>query len=295
MTQTSLKLLIAGDASHAGKSTASLGVLASLLHLGYKPNDIAYIKPATQCVASTLTARFCADKGIACEHIGPVVFYRGYTRLCLDEPNAPGALVRRCADAVERISAGKLITVIDGVGYPSVGSIVGCSSSDIAVACGSPVLFVGRPGVGDAIDSFNLCASYFELQRVPVLGVIFNRLSPAGFYSRDKCGAYARKYMALHRPMQRVYGVLPKDDALAACAGEETCGFAFSHPEVPEHPGELSEDDKKAVDVVGELFRSNVDMDALVNDLRAASEEPHKWARTGLAVYPGAGPADRDA
>jgi dethiobiotin synthetase len=160
------RILIAGDKSHAGKSTISLGLLGALLEAGYKPSDIAYVKPATQCVSSTLTARFCEARGIDFVHIGPVVFYRGFTRACLDaaaEAEASGGvasdgsdLVAECKAAVDRISDKKLITIIDGVGYPSVGSIVGCSSADLAVACAAPVLLVGKSGVGDAVDSFNL-------------------------------------------------------------------------------------------------------------------------------------------
>ena len=175
-----LRLFVAGDKSTSGKSTVSMGLLAALIEAGIPASELAYIKPATQCVSSTLTARFCQDQGIAYEHIGPLVFYRGFTRKFLEEaPSAPAAaggaaggdpLPATCAAAVERISHGKRVTLIDGVGYPSVGSIVGCSSADVAIACRSPVLVVGRSGVGDAIDSFNLCATYFERQRVPVLG-----------------------------------------------------------------------------------------------------------------------------
>ena len=170
MVQTPLRMMVAGDKSSAGKSTISLGLLVALLDAGFLPHEVAYIKPATQCVTSTLVARFCEEQGIACEHIGPVVYYRGFTRQQLDDPSEHNALVAQCSEAVDRISTGKKITLIDGVGYPSVGSIVGCSSADLAVACASPVLLVGKPGVGDAVDSFNLCARYFEAQAVPVLG-----------------------------------------------------------------------------------------------------------------------------
>ena len=227
-----MRVVVAGDKSHAGKSTVSLGLLAALLEAGFLPSELAYIKPATQCVSSTLTARFCEENGIACEHIGPLVFYRGCTRTLLDEqeeptnttnstksnqtgtsaPVGPNALSERCAAAVERISQGKRLTLIDGVGYPSVGSIVGCSSADIAIACRAPVLLVGKAGVGDAIDSFNLCACFFEARRIPVLGGIFNKLPPTGFYGLQKCGEYVRKYMRIARPRQRVYGLLPASE-----------------------------------------------------------------------------------
>lgn len=215
-----LRILVAGDKSSAGKSTISMGLLAALLEAGFQSSELAYIKPATQCVSSTLTARFCQSRGIAYDHIGPVVFYRGFTRDRLDhdlaagEDNADTAdiqtltspaddetattdepLTSRCARAVERISQGKRVTLIDGVGYPAVGSIVACSSADVAVACRAPVVIVGRPGVGDAVDSFNLCASYFEARRVPVLGGIFNKLNPSGFYGLAKCrGARPRQW-----------------------------------------------------------------------------------------------------
>eukprot|EP00965_Chrysotila_dentata_P230072 6197564-Pleurochrysis_carterae.AAC.1 len=187
------KLLVAGERSSAGKSTVALGLLSACLDAGFRPSELAYIKPATQCVSSTLCARWCEEHGVSCEHIGPVVFYRGYTRELLtqqakargiDEAGVTAAdgasndtcgpagesselertlpaghkQLDECVAAVERISAGKKLTIIDGVGYPAVGSIVGCSSADIAVACGAPVLIVGKAGIGDAVDSFNLCA-----------------------------------------------------------------------------------------------------------------------------------------
>ena len=93
-----------------------------------------------------------------------------------------------------------------------------CSSADMAVACRAPVLIVGKSGVGDAIDSFNLCARFFEARRVPVLGVVFNKLPPKGFYGLAACEEYVRKYMRTSRPKQHVYGLLPASDLLAALA-----------------------------------------------------------------------------
>ena len=60
------------------------------------------------------------------------------------------------------VSFRKRIVIIDGVGYPSVGSICNLSNADIAQALNAPVLLVGKAGVGDAVDSFNLSARFFE-------------------------------------------------------------------------------------------------------------------------------------
>lgn len=293
MSPDGLRILVAGDKSHAGKSTVSLGLLAALLESGFVASDLAYIKPATQCVSSTLTARFCQSMGIAYEHIGPVVFYRGMTRTALEgsmkedaDAGADSTYTERCAQAVERISRGKRLTLIDGVGYPSVGSVVSCSSADVAIACRAPVLIVGRPGVGDAIDSFNLCAAFFESHRIPVLGAIFNKLQPTGFYGRDKCDTYVRKYMAARRPKQHVYGLLPLSEALASMSAEETCGFAFKHPEQPDEAGALTPEDETHIASVRELFGRYVDMKLLVEDLAAATANPAAWTRQ-LSCYPG--------
>ena len=60
-----------------------------------------------------------------------------------------------------------------------------------------------------------------------VLGGIFNRLSPSGFYSLETCRRYLRKYMAGSRPRQRVYGMLPMHETLGALGAEEACGLSF--------------------------------------------------------------------
>ena len=208
-------------------------------------------------------------------HVGPVVFYRNFTREFLDgKHGTPAELVARCVSAVEAIAVGKRALVIDGVGYPTVGSIVGCSSVDIALACRARVLLVGKSGVGDAVDSFNLCAAVFEQRGVPILGAVFNKLPLTGAYSLERCGEYVRKYFASRRPTQRVYGLIPSTDSLAAVAGEETCGFSFSHPNPQNHVirvEPMSAADREAVAQISALFAQHVDVPSVIADARAAA------------------------
>jgi dethiobiotin synthetase len=56
-------LFVAGDMSQVGKTTVCLGLLQSLLRVGFAPRHVAYIKPATQCESEQLIARWCHDKG----------------------------------------------------------------------------------------------------------------------------------------------------------------------------------------------------------------------------------------
>ena len=206
-----LKLFIAGDRSQVGKTSICLGLLGALINSGYSPNEIAYIKPATQCEQPQLISKYCELKGIACNGIGPLVFYSGFTRAFLNgETDNTETILKSIVNAVDEISKGKRFVVIDGVGYPAVGSICGCSNAVIAKRLEIPVLLVGKKGVGDAVDSFNLNASYFESHQVPVLGVVYNRLEKEGYYSLEKCKSAITKYFEQYGGKYNLYGFLPE-------------------------------------------------------------------------------------
>ena len=62
--QACARIFVAGDRSQVGKSTACLGILGGLLRCGLRPEEVAYIKPATQCESGQLVASFCVANGI---------------------------------------------------------------------------------------------------------------------------------------------------------------------------------------------------------------------------------------
>ncbi|KAG5187152.1 AAA domain-containing protein [Tribonema minus] len=247
-----LKIFIGGDRSQVGKSTVCLGILGSLLELGYSPSDLAYIKPVTQCEQPQLISKWCAAKGVACRGIGPVVFYAGFTRAFLKgEAGTSEQLLADAKAAVDEISKGKKFVVVDGVGYPAVGSICGISNAHTAAALHTPVLLVGRSGVGDAVDSFNLNATFFKSHGVEVLGGVFNRLASGGFYSLANCQEAVTNYFA-RVGRQMPYGFVPDaqpmlkgklevaaahtDEALSAAVAVRGGGLVlvvFAQPECP--------------------------------------------------------------
>lgn len=219
--QEQIRIFVAGDRSQVGKSSVCMGLLGKLLLIGYSPESLAYIKPATQCEKPQLVTEYCQKKGISCIAIGPIVFYKGFTREFLSgNTNTTQNLLSQASQAVDSIAVGKKIVIIDGVGYPAVGSICGTDNATIARVCGSinenrnrmpaPVLLVGKSGVGDAIDSYNLNATYFESKNVPVLGAIFNRLSRDGYYSLENCKNEITKYFSLYKNNQHVFGFIPE-------------------------------------------------------------------------------------
>lgn len=66
-----------------GKTSVCLGILGNLVRLGYPCESLAYIKPATQNENTQLIQVYCERMGITCEPIGPIVYYRGFTRAFL--------------------------------------------------------------------------------------------------------------------------------------------------------------------------------------------------------------------
>jgi len=273
--EAAIRIFIAGDRSQVGKSSICMGILGALLLLPnntnntnttskkkkfkYAPNDLAYIKPATQCEATQLVEEFCQSKGIAsCVPVGPIVYYKGFTRAFLKGTTSETSqdLLQKASVAVDELAKHKKVIVIDGVGYPAVGSITGTDNASVAIACGTPVvslpelrelsdgtptttatqatpatkatattttipripvpvLLVGKSGVGDAIDSFNINATYFAHRNIPVLGAIFNKFNVDGFYSLDNCREAIEMYFDKFQCDKKAFGFLPIMEALA--------------------------------------------------------------------------------
>jgi len=270
-----IRIFVAGDKSQVGKSSVCLGLIGTLLtKYNYKPSQLAYIKPATQCEESQLIAKYCEKNNIAHEPIGPIVYYKGFTRAFLNgETDDTKTLLERVKQSVDTIALDKDVVIIDGVGYPAVGSICGTDNVSVALACGytsttsnlksstpPAVLIVGKRGVGDAIDSYNLNATYFRAKNVQVIGAIFNRLptDPSNFYSLDNCKMAISKYFENKQNNQ-----------------EEVFGF------VPEME-ELSSSSLESADKFIELFSAHVDLSRILGRAMTLRENGFNHAMNGI-------------
>ena len=292
-----LRIFVAGDRSHVGKSSVCLGLLGSLLRIGYDPSSLAYIKPATQCEATQLVAEYCKKNEIECIPVGPVVFYKGFTRAFLAGETDPSEkLLEKAGRAVDDVARGKKVVIVDGVGYPAVGSICGIDNASVARACGplmhghvtkesmssedtsnqdkmvpekvprnpASVILVGRAGVGDAVDSFNLNATFFESKGVPVLGAVFNRLSNEGYYSLESCKQAVSSYFNQYRPDQKPFGFIP-----------EVPGIAKSRDEGSSVVSGESDLEKamRSADAFIDTFASHVDVIRIIKNASKVSKE----------------------
>ena len=251
-----------------------------MLKSRYEPSDLAYIKPATQCEAVQLVEEFCKHKGIdSCVPIGPIVYYKGFTRSFLKGETGETSedLLRKATEAVDALAVGKKVVIIDGVGYPAVGSITGTDNASVAKACGKkfsvpgsttaterapvPVVLVGKSGVGDAIDSFNINATYFSHKNVPVLGAIFNKMNLEGFYSLGNCKEAIDMYFNKFQPGKQAFGYIPQISAMS---------------NVRENVANMSQDDQlkeavKSADLFVEKFVEHICVDEIVDAARKAT------------------------
>lgn len=292
-----IRIFVSGDRSQVGKSTVCLGLVGALLRHGFAPQDIAYIKPATQCEAPQLVAKFCHEKRIACCDIGPIVFYSGFTREFLKGNTEPPETLLAMAKAkMDEIGRGKKVVVVDGVGYPAVGSICGVSNAAVAFAVQAPVVLVGKRGVGDAVDSFNLNACFFESQGVKVLGALFNRLPQDGYYSLENCRESVTEYFEQFQPEKQVYGFIPEmeqvpegGDAEEAESADAPCdGDGENGQEVARMPPQEARQAKRVIDT----FYEHVNLSQLLRDAeqhqscKALSSEPGASAGAQSAKRP---------
>jgi dethiobiotin synthetase len=183
-----------GSESGSGKSTVCLGILAQLLMSGFTANQLAYIKPATQCIAKQTVALFCEQTKIPCVDIGNLVFRKGFSRNFIDGlTKRSDALMADVQASIVRIGKDKEVVIIDGVGDPSVGSVVGVSNVDVALSLPCSVIFVGKPGIGAAIDNTVLCVSFMQHKGLTNIGIIYNKIPLAAF-------AEIKKYVTTRLP-----------------------------------------------------------------------------------------------
>ena len=191
---TTKYIYIMGSESGAGKSTVCLGILAQLLASGFTPSQLAYIKPVTQCIAKQTVALFCEQTKIPYLDIGNLVFRKGFSREFIDGLTKQSEeLMADVLASILSIGKDKEVVIIDGVGDPSVGSVVGVSNVDVALLLPCRVLFVGKPGIGAALDNTVLCVSFMQNKGLANIGVIYNKIPLSAF-------AEIKKYVSLRLP-----------------------------------------------------------------------------------------------
>jgi hypothetical protein len=111
--ENTIRIFVSGDKSSVGKISVYLGILGSLVSLGYDPSSLAYTKPATQCESPQLMQAYCEKVGIPCVPLGPFMYYKGFTRAFLaGEMVLSSELLSSGGAAVDELARGKRIIMI---------------------------------------------------------------------------------------------------------------------------------------------------------------------------------------
>jgi hypothetical protein len=161
--------------------------------------------------------------------------------------------------------------IIDGVGFPSVGSILGISNAAVARALHAKVVVLvpGHKGsLGMAVDSFNLAHSYFTAHGVDVVGMAISKVPKDKAHSlRD----YATRYFAMHQHLYRTQflGLMQRSEALDAIMASDPVSNADNACQrVTAAALEMEPVDEERCAIVEELFQQGIDLQRLLEACR---------------------------
>jgi dethiobiotin synthetase len=174
------RLYVAANSQHVGKTTATLGLIATLRHHGFQTG---YCKPVGQQYVDYQGTRIDKDAHLFASFLqfdlsgewhSPVILGPGAVAQHLDQPCSE-AWRSRILAADQALQAQHDLVVYEGTGHPGVGSTVDLSNADVANMLGAGVILVIEAGVGKTLDQLALSLSFFREREVPVLGVVVNK------------------------------------------------------------------------------------------------------------------------
>jgi dethiobiotin synthetase len=208
-------LYVAATSQHVGKTTSTLGLVSCFLQRGYA---VGYCKPVGQKFLDIKDLRVDKDTLLFAELINfhlepqihsPVILGSGATTEFLDNPQAFD-FHARIENAARELSANNDMVIYEGTGHPGVGSVVNLSNADVAKMLDAQVIVVVEGGVGNTLDRLNLSLSLFREKKVPLLGVIVNKVRPDKL---EKVQYYVgKKLQEMQLPL---LGVMPYEKSLA--------------------------------------------------------------------------------
>ena len=214
-------IFISAIHQNAGKTTIALGLFKDFQERKIKTS---FMKPVGQETVTYEEKSIDKDTYLIGEvyhckkHIkemSPITVGHGYTEKYILEPQKQ-QLRDKILKSFQMITHGKDAIIVEGTGHAGVGSVIDCSNGDVAALLGSKVIIVSGGGIGRTIDETMLNKALFDLCKVPVLGVIINKVLPDKL---DKIKSIVGK--GLERKGIRLLGVIPQMDWLSAPTMEQ--------------------------------------------------------------------------
>ena len=208
-------LYIAATSQHVGKTTNTLGLVSAFMQRGF---DVGYCKPVGQELLDVDDLHVDKDTVLFADLIhfdldprehSPIIIGSGATTKILDNPGAID-LEGTILEAARLLQSHKEFIIYEGTGHPGVGSVAGISNAYVARILGAGVIIVVEGGIGSTIDKLNLSMALFREERVPIIGIIVNKVIPEKL---EKVRHYVGKWLNMQK--LPLLGVIPYDKTLA--------------------------------------------------------------------------------
>ena len=208
-------IYVAATDQHVGKTTSTLGLVSVLKQKGI---NIGYCKPVGQKFLNMGNLRVDKDTLLFADLLGfeikpelhsPVILGQGATAAYIDDPGNFNYKTR-VMDAYKALSKQYDLVIYEGTGHPGVGSVVDLSNAEVAKMLHASVIMVVEGGIGSTIDRLNVSLALFREKKVPILGIIVNKVIPDKI---DQVRYYVEK--KLNDMGHQLLGVLPYEEALA--------------------------------------------------------------------------------
>jgi dethiobiotin synthetase len=208
-------IFVAATGQHVGKTTSTLGLVANFKEMGI---NVGYCKPVGQqhvtydgMLADKDAVLFAEMLNFKLDPVlhSPVILGDGVTAEYIDNPGKfdfHGSL-EYASSELARLHD---LVVYEGTGHPGVGSVVNLSNADAARQLNASVIMIAEGGIGSTIDRMAMSLALFREQKVPIIGVIINKVLPEKL---EKIQDYLGRRLAdMGLPL---LGVLPYDKSLS--------------------------------------------------------------------------------
>jgi BioD-like phosphotransacetylase family protein len=208
-------IYVAATSQHVGKTTSTLGLVSAYMKKGLQ---VGYCKPVGQKFLDIANLRVDKDTILFADLIhfdivpelhSPVILGNGATTQYLDNPDLVD-LEASILNAKNVLSAKNELVIYEGTGHPGVGSVANLSNAKVAKLLNAGVVMIVEGGIGSTIDMLNMCTALFREEKVPILGVIINKVRLAKL---DKVKYYVEKWLSKYNVP--LLGLLPYDKTLA--------------------------------------------------------------------------------
>jgi len=179
------RLFVAATNQNDGKTTCSLGFMEGFRRFA---KSVGFIKPVGQRYVTVDGHKVDEDSVLIQQTCGlcyslrslnPIVIEPDFTRRFLDSPEEIyPKLERALLDSFAVVADGNDAVVIEGSGHAGVGSVFSLCNARVAKLLNAKVVIVALGGIGRPVDEVAVNRSLFEMEGVPVVGVVVNKALP---------------------------------------------------------------------------------------------------------------------